>query len=203
MAKIRNVVFDVGNVLVRWSPEAIVKQAMPDEADPAALGATLFSHPIWRELNRGETTALEMQAKFCTEFGYSAEQMTALFRAVLETQTPVPGMFEMLKRVRKAGYKVYALTDNVNEIIAYLKVQYSFWNDFHGAIVSSEVGLTKPDPAIFQRLLSEFDLHADKTIFADDMPHNVQAAQKAGLHSFVFTDVAQCEAQFAHHEMKL
>jgi len=203
MADIRNVVFDVGNVLVRWSPEAIVKQAMPSEADPAALGAKLFSHPIWRELNRGETTAIEMQGKFSNEFGYSAEQMTALFRAVLETQSPVPGMFDMLKRARKAGYKVYALTDNVNEIVAYLKVQYDFWTDFHGAIVSSEVGLTKPDQAIFERLLSEFGLDAERTIFTDDMPHNVEAAQNAGLHAFVFTDATHCEAQFAHHDMKL
>jgi putative hydrolase of the HAD superfamily len=203
MADIRNIVFDVGNVLVRWSPEAIVSQAMPDETDPAALGSRFFSHPIWRELNRGETTALEMQAKFSAEFGYSSEQMTALFRAVLETQTPVKGMFEMLKRARKAGYKVYALTDNVNEIIAYLKVQYDFWPSFHGAIVSSEVGLTKPDPAIYQRLLSEYGLHAERTIFTDDMPRNVEAAQAEGLHAFVFTDAAQCEAQFAHHDIKL
>ncbi len=197
MAEIRNIVFDVGNVLVRWSPETIVSQALPEEPDPAALGARLFSHPIWRELNRGKTTAVEMQAKFCAEFDYSADQMTALFRHVLLTQTPIPGMFEMLKRVRKAGYKVYALTDNVDEIVAYLKVQYDFWPDFHGAIVSSEVGLTKPDQAIFERLLSEFGLHADNTLFTDDMPRNIEAAKAAGLDAFVFTNATQCESEFA------
>jgi len=61
----------------------------------------------------------------------------------------------VLKRVKVAGYGVYALTDNVAEIVTFLRETYQFWELFDGSIVSSNVGMLKPDPEIFNSLLTQ------------------------------------------------
>lgn len=70
---------------------------------------------------------------------------------------PEPSL-DLLNRAKKAGYRVYALTDNINEIVEHLKSTYDFWPLFDGVTVSAEVGLLKPQPEIYFSLLSQQDL---------------------------------------------
>ncbi len=88
---------------------------------------------------------------------------------------------------------VYALTDNVVEIVEYLKNTYQFWTLFDGAAVSAELGLLKPQPEIYQALLSNYGLKASETVFLDDMPYNVEGAKAVGMAAIQFTDAVQCE----------
>ena len=84
-------------------------------------------------------------------------------------------------------------TDNVVEIVEYLKNTYEFWPLFDGAVVSAELGMLKPQPEIYQALLSENNLKASETVFIDDMPYNVKGAEAVGISGIQFVDAEQCQ----------
>lgn len=188
-----NVVFDVGNVLVRWSPREIMRRALVQEADTDAWADRFFGHELWRRLNRGHFSEAEAKQHYLRELALTPAQLDAVFHHVKDTQDEVPGTFALMQRLSAAGYPLYALTDNVHEIVAYLKQRYEFWRYFEGAVVSAEVGCLKPEPEIFRTLLDTHALRAEGTVFIDDVPRNVAGARAMGMHAIAFEDAAQCE----------
>jgi putative hydrolase of the HAD superfamily len=197
-----NVVFDLGNVLVRWSPIEIMRASLlghgAGEGDVETLAARFFDHELWLRLNRGHFTEAEAEILFARELGMSSSQVSVVFHHVKDTQSAVPGALEILQRLHRAGYPLYALTNNVHEIIAYLRKRYDFWQYFLGVVVSAEVDLLKPEPAIYRRLLNDYGLEAERTVFIDDMPGNVDGAQDVGMQAIRFVDAAQCERDLLH-----
>ena len=126
---------------------------------------------------------------YAEKFGFSADTLDSLFANVKDTQALNIGTVDLMKALASANYSLFALSDNVHEIVAYLKETYDFWPLFEGAIISAEVGVLKPSMEIYQRLLGDFNLQPQETVFLDDMQHNVDGAKAAGLHAFQFVDV--------------
>ncbi|MCG3866141.1 MULTISPECIES: HAD family phosphatase [unclassified Photobacterium] len=193
---IKNIIFDVGNVLVRWSPVEIVRLTFGDNVTPEPLAHRLFGSKTWMDLNKGLLTEQETKLQFQELHGLSELETDRLFYYIKQSQILLFDSVSLLKRAKSAGYKVYALTDNVNEIVAHLQSSYDFWQHFDGEIISSKVGLLKPQPEIYHALLSKYDLVATESVFLDDMLHNVQGAKSVGLLAIQFKDVAQCEKAF-------
>lgn len=191
--EIKNVVFDIGNVLVRWSPEEIVHRTFGDTADIAFWVRSIFLHPVWTALNLGEMTESEAIDLYHTYLDIPRKTLTLLFYHIKETQTLIPGTQELLHRLRLAGYRTFALTDNIHEIMQHLRQRYSFWNDFQGVVVSAELHIKKPDLQIFNYLLKTYQLDPAKTVFTDDLALNIHGAQQAGLHGIQFHNADQLE----------
>jgi putative hydrolase of the HAD superfamily len=191
---IRSVVFDVGNVFVRWSPAEIIRRTFelpPGSAESQRLVAAIFRSPIWTALNRGELTQDEAAASYRRELGLDEERTRRLFFHVVDHQEPIEGTEPLARRLREAGYRVFGLTDNVREIVAALRARYAFWDVLEGVVVSAEVGVVKPDPRIFRHLLARFALAAEETVFLDDHPPNVEGARAVGLEARVFETAAR------------
>lgn len=192
---IKNVVFDVGNVLVRWAPLEIARLTFGDVEDLEQRARAVFQSETWLELNKGHLSEQQAKQRYQDTIGLSELECERLFYYVKQTQLLIYGSVELLKRIKQAGYHVYALTDNVHEIVAYLKKTYDFWPLFEGATVSAELGILKPQPEIYQSLLSTNKLKAEETVFLDDMPYNVEGAQKEGMEAIQFKDAHQCEQE--------
>jgi putative hydrolase of the HAD superfamily len=188
-----NVVFDVGNVLVRWSPREIMRRALVDQPDTDLWAERFFGHELWRQLNRGHFTEAEAKRRYLSTLPLTAAQIDAVFHHVKDSQEAVPGSHELLRRLHAADYPLFALTDNVHEIVAYLRTRYDFWSCLRGAVVSAEVGCLKPEPEIFHALLDTHALDAHATVFIDDVPRNVEGARTLGMHAIQFHDAGQCE----------
>ncbi|MDQ8726599.1 HAD family phosphatase [Bradyrhizobium sp. LHD-71] len=154
----------------------------------------LFRCPIWIRLNLGELTQAEAELAYQTELGLTPEDTRKLFFHVMDHQEMIDGTLAIAHRLKDAGYRVFALTDNVHEIVAHLKSRHKFWPLFEGAIVSAEIGLMKPSPEIFRHLLETFEIGASETVFLDDHPPNIEGARSAGLEARLFTTADQCEA---------
>ena len=192
---IRNVVFDVGNVFVRWSPETIAHRTFGDPIDSDVnrrRAADIFGSPTWKALNRGELTFEEAAGLYRSDLGFTSQESDDLFFHIKDHQTPIDGTEELARGLKRAGYGVFGLTDNVHEMVAYQKSRYRYWDLFDGVIVSAEVGVLKPDPAIFRHLLERFALSAAETVFLDDVQRNVDGARAVGMEAFVFSDADQC-----------
>src|SRR5262245_53463013 len=158
-----NVVFDVGNVLVRWSPREIMRCALPDEPDANIWAERFFGHDLWRQLNRGHFTEAEAKRRYLGELPLTPMQIDAVFHHIKDSQQAIPGSHELLRRLHAADYPLFALTDNVHEIVAYLRRRYDFWSCLRGAVISAEIGCLKPDPKIFHALLDGHALSAHET----------------------------------------
>lgn len=192
-----NVVFDVGNVLVRWSPVEIMRCALTESDDAQVWAKRFFGHPLWRDLNRGLFSEREAQGHYVRELSMDPDLVESVFHHVKATQELVDGTTALLPRLQAAGYPMYALTDNVHEIVAHLRNRYDFWQYFRGVVVSAEIGLLKPEPAIFRHLLETHALRAESTVFIDDMPANVAGAREQGMHAIQFESADQVARDLA------
>ena len=192
---IKNVVFDIGNVIVRWAPLEIVRLTFGEVKASEKLAKSIFQSETWLALNKGFISEPEAKAQYKQSLGLSSLECERLFYYVKQTQLLIYGSVELLKRVKSAGYNVYALTDNVHEVVTHLKSEYTFWSLFDGVAVSADLGLLKPQAEIYQSLLIQHKLEASETVFIDDMPYNVEGAKAVGIAGVQFEDAAQCEEE--------
>ena len=85
-----------------------------------------------------------------------------------------------------AGYKLYVLSNMSREFIDYLRKQ-PVYSHFDGDIISCEVGVAKPSPAIYDLVLERFGIKAEESIFIDDRIENIKAAESKGITAFHFS----------------
>lgn len=188
---IRNVVFDLGNVVVRWSPALICERAFGVDAVTPERIAAIFGDPVWKALNRGELTAAAAMAHYAATLSLTPAQTNALLFQITDTQELIPGTLDLIETLAGKGFRLFALTDNVHEIIRYLRQRYTFWTHFEGVVNSAELGCLKPDPAIYRHLLDTYALVPGETLFLDDMPGNVEGARGQGMLACRFTTADQ------------
>ena len=190
--RIKNIVFDIGNVVVRWSPEEIIRLTFGDCASAEEKAKSVFQSDIWLNLNKGLLSENDAKTQYRDVLGFTELECERLFYYVKQTQILIYGSLELVRRCKSAGYRVFALTDNVHEIVSHLKATYTFWDLFEGAIVSAEVGLLKPQVEIYESLLYQYGLEASETVFIDDMPYNVAGAESVGMNAILFKNTYQC-----------
>jgi putative hydrolase of the HAD superfamily len=192
---IRNIVFDIGNVVVRWDPQLISTRTFGEAEATAELVQSIFKHPLWYQLNRGEVTEAEAKRAYCDGLGREPAQLDQLFLNIKASMDLIPGTVELMERLVKVGYRVFALSDNVRETVLYLRQRYDFWQHFEGVVISAELGWLKPDPRIYGHLLQSFDLVPEETVFLDDVLRNVEGARAVKMHAIQFVDAERAEAE--------
>ncbi|MFM2483688.1 HAD family hydrolase [Celerinatantimonas yamalensis] len=193
MPTIRNIVFDIGNVMVRWSPLEIIRLTFGEQVDGASLAANIFQSSLWLDYNRGVYTQLQVRQQLQEQMNFSDDELNRLFYYLVNSQILIYGQVDLLKRLHQAGYQLYTLTDNVPEIVSFIKQRYDFWPYFHGEVVSADVGCLKPDPVIYQYLLNTYQLNPAESVFTDDLMANIQGCQNAGMHGIHFRSSTQLE----------
>ncbi|MEO1062471.1 MAG: HAD family phosphatase [Actinomycetota bacterium] len=201
MVSIEAVVFDVGGVLVESPFEAVLRwrevHDVPDEvlrmlfAEYARLPGPGEEPPIWHRVETGHVPMAEFVAyaheRMATELGpeHPALRLGIDDFNVFAGARPHPAVAERARELAAAGYRLAILTNNVRE--------WHEWRSnvpldvFDVVIDSSEVGLRKPDPAIYELVLSRLGVGAEQAVFLDDHPTNVEAAQALGMGGVVVT----------------
>jgi len=189
---IKNIVFDVGNVLVRWEPYEVINAVFP-ENDPLVFYKLI--RPIWLDLNLGKITEDQAIDLYHSLFNIPKNKLIQFMHQLKVSQTPIPGSLELLDTLSQAQYSLFSITDNVKELIAYHQQHSNFLHKFHGIIVSAEVGVLKPNPEIYYCLIQRYSLNPAETVFIDDLIENVEGAKKVGMHAFQFLDAQSCRAK--------
>ena len=186
-----NLVFDLGNVLVRWDPVAIVRSVI-DGPWAVRLAEHLFAHPDWVSVDRGTLTLEQAAERAIERTDVDDAIIHAAFAAVAPSLQPLPESVALLDAVVAQGHSLYALSNMGHVSADYLQRQASFWPKFKDVVISARVGLVKPEPAIFELMLAQFGLAAHECLFIDDSLDNVQAAQALGIDAIHFTGASQC-----------
>jgi putative hydrolase of the HAD superfamily len=188
---VKNIVFDVGNVLVTWNPVNIIQNTFP-ELDPNLLLQQIFKTGFWLELNAGKITERQAIEIYHQQFNLSIPSLENLMHVVKESLIPLEDTLELVRQLKRAGFPLYIITDNTKEIMQYLRAKYQFWDLFIGVVVSADIGFLKPSPEIYQHLLETYQLRAEESVFFDDVPANVEGAKAVKMHSFQFSNAARC-----------
>ncbi|MCS5712440.1 HAD-IA family hydrolase [Candidatus Berkiella aquae] len=189
---IQNIVFDVGNVLVRWDPYTITQTVFPEHDDVLTLMQSIFRHQTWLDLNLGSITEQQAILHYHQRLQIETTRLELLLQVVKESLLPIPGAAELLQRLHDKAFNLYALTDNTHDIMAYLKAKYRFWPLFKGIVVSAEIGHLKPSKEIYHYLLEHYQLNAHETLFIDDLALNVAGAKAVGIEAIQFVNTEQC-----------
>ncbi|RZI47140.1 HAD family hydrolase [Candidatus Finniella inopinata] len=188
----KNIVFDIGNVLVKWSPMDIIKSVFPDQSDPKDLVEKFFKAPVFYDLNLGTVTEKDAIKIYSRDLNLPLHIVENVLAEAKNSLTPVEGGFELLEDAYHAGIPLYCITDNVHEFVQHLKERYTFFNKFKGVIISAEVGILKPSEKIYRCLIDQYDLNPRETVFIDDLAQNTEGAKKVGMQSIQFIDAKDC-----------
>jgi HAD superfamily hydrolase (TIGR01509 family) len=186
-----NVIFDIGGVILDWQPGRLLERYYPDAVERERMRLLIFRHADWLELDRGALSEAEMLARIATRAGRPTPELATLFDAIRDSLVPKPDTVELLQSLSDRGVSMYCLSNMPAGIYHQLRARHDFWRHFQGVVVSGLVGMVKPDPAIYEYLLSRHGLRAADTIFIDDLPANVMAAQAVGLQGLHFESASQ------------
>ncbi len=186
------VVFDLGGVLIDWNPRYLYRKIFG--ADEAAMERFLSEvcTPVWNaRLDAGRPFA-EGVTELMREYPGQAEVIEA-YRS--RWQEMLGGAFpenvEVMRELRRANVPVYALSNWARETYAVTRSRFPFLDEFDGILISGDVGIGKPDPAIFRELLQRFGLVAESTVFIDDSRANVAVARSMGFDAIEFESAGQ------------
>ena len=190
-----NLVFDLGGVVVRWDPEAIIAGVFPDVETRKKAKAGVFEHADWLELDRGTLGREEAIARAAQRTGISTNAVKQLLHAVPPSLTVFPDTVDLLYRLKRNGYPLYCLSNMHFASIEYLESQHAFWEVFAGRVISCRLQLCKPERGIYEHLLKSYALEAKETVFIDDVQKNLDAAATLGIRTIAFLNAAQCERE--------
>lgn len=184
---IRNVVFDMGGVLIHWNPHLLLTPYGLTAEEEAQVTRELFTGVEWVRLDRGTITEEGVVESVCKRLpehlhGCVGEVVRNWHQRTLE---PMEGMAELLHELKALGLHIYLLSNANLKLRSYFP-RIPGAECFDGLMVSAEEKLLKPQHEIFEVLLKRFDLKAEECFFVDDSPANVEGAQRAGLNAVVF-----------------
>ena len=185
---IKNILFDMGNVLIRFEPKRYVKNAGLSESDQQLLLRELYGSIDWVRLDRGTLTEAEVIDRCVSRVG---EHLRGAVEKLVghwdRPELPVEGMKALTDELYEKGYGLYLLTNAGPR-------QREYWPRFRAGehfpeervYRSADVHLLKPDPAFFEGALEKFGLDRAECVFIDDSAANAEGAQRVGLDAIVF-----------------
>lgn len=193
----RVMVFDIGRVLIGWDPEGFYDRTIgPDRRH--ALFKAVDLHRMNLDIDLGIGFREVVAGCAARHPDWAAEIMLWHDRWSDMVPGPIAGSVALLRRLKAAGVPVLALTNFGRQTLDIAQARFDFLNEFDRMFVSAELGLIKPDPAIYAAV--EAAGYAPETLFfADDMPANVAAAAARGWHPHRFETPEGLAAALAAH----
>ena len=182
----KNVIFDIGAVLVDWSPHYLYSKMLPGEAAITAFLEEVGFAEWNRALDEGglwDNAVVELSGRF-------PHRRELIEAAHLRWHEMLPGAIDgtvaILERLAEKETPLYAITNYSSEKWVETYERFPFFRHFMDIVVSGDERLLKPDPAIYHICLERNGLVAQDCIFIDDVPKNVEGAKAVGIHGIRF-----------------
>ena len=183
----KNIIFDMGNVLLDFDPEAAVRQLPVDPAAQQLIKNTLFLAPEWVMYDRGDLTEDAMLAALSPRV---PDELRPALKECLHTwhatMTPLPGAKAFLRELKEKGFRLFVLSNASEQFWTYFPREIDV-DLFDGVVVSCDVHLLKPDVRIYRHLLETYHLDPLDCLFIDDRADNLLGAAEAGIDGLPFT----------------
>lgn len=197
---IRHIVFDMGQVLVQFSAGLFSERLRLSAEDAELIRREVLTTVEWVRMDRGTISDDDALARMCARLPQRLHDTAAyLVRRWNDPIVPVPGMADVARDLKAAGYDLYLLSNAATR-------QHTYWHDipgseyFSGTFISADHHLLKPEDAIYQAFFQKFGLKPEECLFIDDSAANIEASENAGMAGIVFHgDAARLLRQLAEH----
>jgi putative hydrolase of the HAD superfamily len=181
---IRNIVFDLGNVLISFRPaDYFARMNYPAELKNRIL-SDIFASREWLMLDNGDISLHAAIESIAGKTSLEREEIARIFNLRLDIMFPLGKNADLLPGLKKRGFRLYYLSNFPIDIFDDVKNSYDFFRHFDGGIISSEVRYSKPDPLIYDSLLKKYGLDPAECLYIDDVETNVLAAEEAGMKGY-------------------
>lgn len=190
---VKNMVFDVGGVLLHYCPEDFLKKMVENTEARQAVLENVFMSPEWHLADAGKATDTELtDAAIRRSPQYESEirHAVSIWHTGLRR---VDGMTHLVRRLHEKKVPLYVIS-NFSQRFHELTGYEDLFGMMKGILISSDIQMVKPHPDIYAYFLSHYGLEADECLFIDDMAANVEGARKAGLQAHQFIDAAELTA---------
>lgn len=184
---IKNVIFDFGNVLVRYDPAYMVAQYVTDPADAKLLTEVLFDRLYWDPSDAGEITDEELLAACRTRVPKRLwDMLPKIYYNWIYNLPEIEGMSALLERLKtKYGVRLYLLS-NISQYFADHAHEIPILRHVDKCIFSAVCKKVKPSREIFVHMCDECNILPQESIFIDDNANNVKGALDFGIQAYLF-----------------
>lgn len=183
---IRNILFDMGNVLLRFDRQVFLDRLDVSEEDKQLLLQEVFLSREWVKMDWGTLREETAEPIMCARLpGHLQEAVHQLVSCWDQPILPMEGMAQLVEELKTAGYGIYLLSNaSVRQRTYWPRVPGS--ELFDGTLISAEEGVIKPQPEIYRLCLKRFGLNAEECFFIDDLQANIEGAKACGISGAVF-----------------
>ena len=182
---IKNIIFDLGNVLISFKPaEYFEKNKYPENIKNTIL-SEIFGSKEWMMLDSGEITTPEAIEAISKRSSLNIKEITHIFNLRTDLMFPLDTNVRLLPELKKRGFRLYFLSNFPGDIFEEIRSGYYFFKYFDGGLISAEVKSSKPDVGIYKIIMEKYSLVANECLFIDDIEKNVRTAESLGMKGIV------------------
>lgn len=184
---IRNIVFDMGNVMIRFEPSLFIeREGITDPEDRKLIMNELFLSVEWAQMDSGVLTEETAEPLILARIpDRLKDHVRRLLYSWSWPRDTIPGMEDLVSRLKDAGYGIWLLSNAS-------KAQHVYWPKvpvsrlFEGKLISCDIGFVKPMREIYEAFTDKFGLRPEECLFIDDATNNVAGAIACGWQGIVF-----------------
>lgn len=187
---IKNIIFDMGNVLVRFDPEKTLRKYTDSENDIKLILDKFYKSELYRDTDRGVRTykeVIDILAPSLTDRAVMLLERIYVDESFGRNNLPVvQGMYELIFELNQNGYGTYLLSNAGYDFYDYSPFIPAI-SILKGGVVSCDVHMLKPERGIYISLLDKYSLKADECLFIDDLGENADGARDCGMDAICYS----------------
>ena len=181
-----DIILDMGNVLLEWNKDKILRSVVKTEKDYMILDKAIFQSGLWERLDLGTLTREELVLKVVSMIGSiyqeKVQEVVWNWPSYIEIYTEV---FPLLVRLKEKGHRIFVLSNTSPVFYELLEEQLSPLNEIlDGFVLSCDIKAIKPDPKMFEEILHKYQLDPANCIFLDDVKDNTKMAESLGIKAY-------------------
>lgn len=188
---IKNIIFDVGKVLVSYEPDAYMISLGLDEHKRKRINEAMFQNELWDKSDQGLGTPEDFLREFTGNAPELAEEIRQIHTTVGNTVEMMPYACDWIRELKERGYRLYILSNYSENMINQTREKLLFLPLMDGVVFSYTIKELKPSPRIYEYLCDTYGLIPGECVFLDDREENVEGARKMGIQGILFQSYEQ------------
>lgn len=195
---IKNVIFDLGKVLINNDPSEYLRKYGYDEEKYQALLDAIWTDSLWGDMDIAKYESFKDIIEIYVEKHKELELELRRFFAEdwMQLYVTYEDTVKFYNDVYEQGYDIYLLTNFSKDGYEYISNKFDFFKKAKGVVVSAHIKIAKPDMRIYQYLLETYKLNPNECVFIDDSAANINAAKELGIRGIVYTDIESLRKEF-------
>jgi len=184
---IKNIIFDLGNVLLSFRPSEYFDKHNYPETVKGKILTDIFSSKEWLMLDNGDITVPEAIEAISKKSSLNKKEIAHIFNLRTDLMFPLDQNVRLLPELKKEGFRLYYLSNFPVDIFEEVRSGYFFFRYFDGGLISADARYSKPDPGIYKLIFEKYSLIPDECLFIDDNEENVKTGESLGMKG-IFTN---------------